>query len=234
MVGSRQSGEGLEHGTERDVVGDDVLDRAARRLARLGESSVGHDALLSPDHPQRLVAGRRRQPGGEAVGLTDPAAVLGQAQPHGLHDVVGRRRREAERPGDRPHEAGEALDELVPRRFVAIDDARQQRRRCRTPPRRSLDQGDRGWRNRGHAYQESADRPRDTSTRRIGVAQAPRAMNAAAVGSATSWVIVAAASAAAGSAPAIELHGGGGPSPSPTRRRRSASAERSRWPRRAW
>ena len=64
-----------------------------------------------------------RQPRRKAFRLANPAGVLGEAQPHRLHDVVGRRRRQPVRTGDRPHEAGEPIDHLVPRPLVTIDDA---------------------------------------------------------------------------------------------------------------
>ena len=98
-----------------------------RRLTAIGEVGVGNDALVTSDDSKCFVAGRRGEPRREAVGLADPAAVLGKSQPHGLDDVLGGGGREPERPGDGPHESGEALDQLVPRALVAVDDARQQR-----------------------------------------------------------------------------------------------------------
>ena len=110
-----------------DVVGDDVLDRAGLVGSLESEKSAcGHDPLVTADDAEGFVAGRGRQPRREPVGLADPRAVLGEAEPHGLDDVLGGGRREPERAGDRPDESGEALDEAVPRLLVAVVDTVEQ------------------------------------------------------------------------------------------------------------
>ena len=100
---------------------------------RLGEVGVRDEALVSPDHPERLVAGRRGEPRREPARFADPRAVLGEPQPDRLHDVVGRGLRQPERPGHRPHQAGVVVDQLVPRALVTIVDAREQRRLIDAP-----------------------------------------------------------------------------------------------------
>src|SRR6185436_5645812 len=69
---------------------------------------------------------RGRQPGTAAFRVAQAAQVLDEPQPHGLGDVGGFGAEEAVAPDDRPHQAAEAVDDLVPGSLIATGCRRYQ------------------------------------------------------------------------------------------------------------
>jgi hypothetical protein len=133
LVLGGQLGEGLQDGAQRGVVADALLGGRSGGLRPVVGDRLRALAGVAPDDAERLVARRGRQPGRQPVGLADPRAVLGEAQPHRLHDVLGAGRAQAVRAGDRPHEPGIPVDDLAPGLLVTCDDAAQELLRLHDP-----------------------------------------------------------------------------------------------------
>ncbi|MDQ1423662.1 MAG: hypothetical protein QOD72_1160 [Acidimicrobiaceae bacterium] len=82
---------------------------------------VGRDlATLAPQHSEALIARRGHEPSGEALRLSYPAEVLDEPQPRRLAHIGGVFRSEAQVARHRPHQPGEALDDLVEGALVAV------------------------------------------------------------------------------------------------------------------
>jgi hypothetical protein len=97
-----------------------VVEQHGRRLRRgVGGRLVDRlrdraDATAVAQDRQAFSAGGRRQPGSDALGLPDAVQALDEADERDLDDVGGVGVIEPVRPGDRPHDAGELVDDGVP------------------------------------------------------------------------------------------------------------------------
>ena len=97
---------------------DSGLPRAVRRQR---PHVVGrHVPAPAAQVAQGFVARRHGEPAPEALRVPDGIEVLQEPQPRGLDDVGRRVGGEAIATGDPPEERAEAVDQLVPRRLIAV------------------------------------------------------------------------------------------------------------------